>query len=143
MQLVRDALQDGMFGHHIPVPHYTSDTIPQTGQHHDVAWVGIPKVVRFASFKEDERARYGKTIEEIEATMKDPHLDRRAAVFCYDDGQEDVILRVNRWKLPALADKLENMRCDGTEVVIAVGMKREDFGVTLHVQDLWVIELEA
>ena len=143
MGMVRDALQGGVFGSAVPVPEHTSDTIPQTGTHYDVAWVGIPKIVRFASFKEDERARYGRTIEEIEATMKDPHLDRRAAVFCYDDGQEDVILRINRWKFPDMADKLESLRCDGTEVVVALGMKREDFGVTLHLQNLWVIELES
>ncbi len=37
---------------------------------------------------------------------------------------------------------LESLETDGSNLLIVRGIKREDFGVSIHVKDAWVLELD-
>lgn len=141
MSTLREQLAPGNeYG--LPTPTHTSSTLPREGEHYDLVFAGIPRKKKFGDYIEDQRSRTGKTIEEIKAEMKDPHLSRRALIECYDDYDEDVFCRFNRWKLPQFIDDIEQLKCDGSEAILVTGMRRQTFGVSLHVQDLWVLSLE-
>lgn len=126
----------------IPVPTHVSSTIPKTGTHDGIVWMGLPKRKNYQDFVENQRSRYGKEEAEIIAEMKDPHLVKSCVVQCYDDFDDDVYCRWNRWQFPHFERMLEALRTDGTNVLIVRGIKREDFGVSIHVKDAWVLSLD-
>jgi len=71
--------------------------------------------------------------------MKDPHLVTSCVLHGYDDGDEDVYLRFNRWTFPKFKDALESLEPD-KHVVIIVGQKRDDFGISIHASDIIIID---
>ena len=126
----------------LPRPTHNSETIPRTGEHDGIVWFGIPKAKNYQDYIENQRSRYGKEEAEIIAEMKDPHLVKSCVVQCFDDGEDDVYCRWNRWQFPNFEQMLENLQTDGSNVLIVEGRKREDFGVSLHVTDAYVLELD-
>jgi DNA polymerase-3 subunit alpha len=127
----------------LPVtPNYRSDEIPRDADYLQVTWMGIPKKREYKDFVEDERARSGKDTDEIMRTMERPDLLKSCVIKGYDDGEEDVYLRFNRFKYPRFKDVLERIKLDGSQVVVAMGMKRKGFGINLQVKQLIIIDLE-
>jgi len=126
---------------YLPTPTHTSDTLPKKGTH-QVTWVGIPVTREYKDLVEDERARTGKSVEEILATVKDPDLKKSCTLKCIDDGDEEVYLRFDRWHYPKFAAKLESIRLGGKDAVIVQGRKREGFGVFIQTNEMWAVELD-
>jgi DNA polymerase-3 subunit alpha len=126
----------------VPTPTHVSSTIPRSGEHDGVVWMGVPKAKNYQDFIENQRSRYGLEEEEIIRKMKDPHLVKSCVVQCYDDFDDDVYCRWNRWQFPKFEEMLESLQTDGSNILIVRGMKREDFGVSIHVKDAWVLELD-
>lgn len=123
----------------LPKPTHTSDTIPEKGTH-TVVWMGFVKKVIYKNEIEKIRSKTGQSEEDILASMKDPHLLDSAVIQAYDDGDEDVYLRINRWAFPPLREYIDSIIPD-EDVVIAVGTKKEGgFGVSIFVQSLEVLE---
>lgn len=125
----------------VPVPTHVSETIPRNGTHDGIVWMGIPKFKNYQDFVENQRSRYGKDTEEIIREMKDPHLVKSCVVQCFDDYDDDVYCRWNRWQFPKFQEMLESLSMAGDNVLIVRGIKRDDFGVSIHVKDAWVLEL--
>lgn len=140
MEHVRSELVPGN-PYYLPVPTHTSDTLPRKGTHDNVVWIGIPMVREYKDLIEDERAKTGKSVEEILATIRDPHLQKSCTLKCVDDGDEEVYLRFNRWVYPEFATKLEQLRIGGADVIVVKGKKREGFGTFIQVKELWAMEL--
>jgi DNA polymerase-3 subunit alpha len=140
MQKLRSELVPGN-SYYLPVPTHTSDTLPKKGTHNGVVWVGIPMVREYKDLIEDERAKTGKSVEEILATVRDSHLQKSCTLKCIDDGDEEVYLRFDRWHYSEFAAKLEQLRIGGADAVIVKGRKREGFGTYIQVQELWAVEL--
>ncbi|QHB37488.1 DnaE-like DNA polymerase III alpha [Mycobacterium phage Leopard] len=136
---VRRDLQGGKWG--IPEPTHTSDELAEDGSF-DVVWVGIPLSKEYKDIVEDERARTDKSTEEILASIKDPELTKLCVVKCIDDGDEDVHCRINRWEFPRFADRLEDLRTNGKDVIIVQGRKRDGFGTNIVVREMWALELD-
>jgi DNA polymerase-3 subunit alpha len=140
MASLREELRPGNKWY-LPTPTHTSDTLPKKGTH-QVTWVGIPITREYKDLIEDERARTGKSVEEILATVKDPDLKKSCTLKCIDDGDEEVYLRFDRWHYPEFAKKLESIRLGGKDAVIVKGRKREGFGVFIQTNEMWAIELD-
>jgi DNA polymerase-3 subunit alpha len=126
--------------HYLPTPTHTSDTLPRDGQH-EVVWCGIPMVREYKDLIEDERARSGREVAEILESTRDPHLLKSCVLKCIDDGDDEVYVRFNRWCFPDFADRIESLRLGGADAIIIKGIKREGFGVSIQVRDLWAVEL--
>lgn len=137
---VREDLRNGKFG--LPAPTHTSDDMAEVEGTYDVIWVGIPLSKEYKDIVEDERARTDKDTEEILASIKDPHLTKLCVIKCIDDGEEDVHCRINRWAFPRFADRLEDLRTNGKDVLIVAGRKRDGFGTNIIVDDMWALELD-
>jgi DNA polymerase-3 subunit alpha len=137
-------LREAIRKHWIRLPYrptHRSDEIPRDERDHMIIWMGIPKVREYKDFIEDERARSGKDPEIILKEMDAPDKIKSCVLKCYDDGDEDVYLRFNRFRFPAFKDQLEAIKLDGSQVVVAQGMKRRSFGLTMQVKKLTVIDI--
>ena len=122
----------------VPRPTHRSHQIPKRGEH-DIVWMGIVRSKNYQDYVENQRSRTGRDIEEIIAGMKDPHLVKSCVLRSYDDGDDDVYVRFNRWVFPKFEKILESLDVD-RDIIIVKGKKREDFGISLHVQDIVVID---
>lgn len=120
------------------LPTHRSHEIPREGEH-IIVWMGMVRSKEYKDYVEDQRARTGDSVEEIRLRMKDPHLEKSCVMHCYDDGDEEVYIRFNRWVFPDYKEDIENIQLD-SDVIVVIGKKREDFGISLHVQPRWKVE---
>lgn len=139
LTVYRDDISNGTgdFGG-LPKPTHTSDTIPRSGEHTCV-WMGLVRSINYQNFVENQRTRTGESEEDIIARMKDPHLVDSCVLRCYDDGEEDVYVRYNRWEFPKFKKALEDIT-PNNDIILVHGRKREDFGISLHASSLIVID---
>lgn len=137
---VREAQKAGELP--IPAPTHTSDQMSPQDEYSRVVWWGVVRLAEYKDLLEDERARTGKEVEEIKATIKAPDKVKSCTLHAYDAGDEDVYLRFNRWKFPRFRSQLAQIRPD-QDVVVAVGRKRRGFGVSIQVERLYVIDPEV
>lgn len=119
-------------------PDMTSDEVPEDF-FGNFTWIGMVKKKEFKDLIEDERARSGKSTEEILATVKDPHLVKSCTLHCYDDGDEEIYARVSRWDYPQLESMLEEIE-PGRDVVVFTGRRKKMFGISVAVKDIQVID---
>lgn len=144
---IRDVLDQLRFGLKagffpgIPAPTHMSDDLAEDGAY-DVIWIGIPIIKEYKDLVEDERARTDRDVDEILASVKDPELLKSCVVKCIDDGDEDVHCRINRWAFPRFQDRLEDLRCGGKDVIIVKGLKRDGFGTSILVNEMWALSMD-
>lgn len=122
----------------LPQTTHMSDQIGRHDNIQNVVWMGFVKKKNYQDYVENQRTRTGDEVSEILARTKDPHLLTSCVMQGYDDGDEDVYLRVNRWKFPELKDLIESLDPD-KDIVMVVADKRDDFGLSLHVKQMLVI----
>ena len=137
---VRSAVEEE--GLPVPMRTMTSDDLSAVDEVKRVIWWGVVGKVEYKDLIEDERAKTGQDVEEIKARIRAPHKVKSATLHCYDDGLEDVYLRVNRWHFGKFRRKIESIR-PGEDVVVAIGEKRKAFGVSLQLKQLYVIDPEV
>ena len=116
------------------------EPMPQVGAH-DVVWMGMVRNMNFKDVVEATRTRTGMEEEEILRDLKDPHLRKSCVIQAYDDGDEDVYVRVSRWNYPEMEADLEEIVKD-QDVILVWGKKREDFGISIHARGLVVFRGE-
>jgi DNA polymerase-3 subunit alpha len=121
----------------LPKPTHVSHTIPRD-KDCNVVWLGVVRNIEYKDLIEDERARSGESVEEIRARVKDPDLVKSCTLHCYDDGDDDVYVRINRWHFPKFQKLVESI-IPRESVVVVRGRKRASFGVSLQVQSLIVM----
>lgn len=122
------------------ISEWALDPMPQTGVH-DVVWIGMARNLNYKDYVEATRTRTGRDEDDIIATMKDPDLRKSCVVQAYDEGDEDVYIRVNRWKFPEMQADLESIETD-QDVILVYGQKKEDFGISIHAQEIVVLKME-
>lgn len=141
VRYVLDSARAAVGESNLPSLSHHSTEMPQTGVH-DVVWIGMARNLNFKDAVEAERARTGKDEDEILANLKSPELRKSCVIQAYDEGDEDVYLRINRFNYPALELELQDLVTD-QDVVLAVGKKREGFGISIQVEDIWVMKAET
>lgn len=123
----------------LPQVTHMSDDIGRHDSVPNVVWMGMVRKKNYQDYVENQRTRTGDEVEDILARTKDPHLLTSCVLQAYDDGDEDVYLRFNRWRFPKVKDQIEALELDD-HVVLVVADKKDDFGISLHVKHLIVIE---
>lgn len=135
---VRKAISSGELGV-LPEPTHKGIEIPTDAQNLRVTYVGIPNMRNPQDVAEDERARTGKDIETILATMERPDLIKKMAMQCFDDSDRTVYLRFTRFKFPKFEKGLWSIDLNH-DVVLVRGIKRGGFGTSVHVDSMWIID---
>jgi DNA polymerase-3 subunit alpha len=125
----------------VPLPTHDSDHLDPQDEVKRVIWWGQVRLAEYKDLLEDERAKTGDEIEDVKARIKGADRVKSCTLHCYDAGDEDVYLRINRWKFPRFARQLASIR-PGHDVVVAIGRKRSGFGLSLQLEKLFVIDPE-
>jgi DNA polymerase-3 subunit alpha len=125
----------------LPKPTHTSEEMLSAPDGARVVWIGVAKAVEYKDLIEDQRARFGTSTEEILANTKDSHLRKWATIHAYDDGDEEVYLRFNRYNFPKFKAGLETLRPDA-DVLLIIGEKNRGFGNSLKVKKMMAIDPE-
>jgi DNA polymerase III subunit alpha len=103
-----------------------------------VIYAGIVRMREYKDIVEDQRSRTGKEIEEILAGLKHPELIKNCSLRCYDVTEEEVYLRINRFKFPKLKRIIDSITVNH-DVVVAVGNRIAGFGTPIMVEALYVV----
>lgn len=122
----------------VPEPDMTSDEVPKDF-FGTFTWMGMVKKKEFKDLMEDERARTGQSDSEIKARLKDPHLVKSCTLHCYDDGDEEIYARIDRWDYPKLESLLEEIE-PNRDVIIIKGRRKKMFGISVGVKEIMVID---
>lgn len=128
----------------VPMPTHNSNAMYASESVERAVFIGMVKLKEYKDLIEDERSRSGDSIEEIKKRISYPEYVKSCTLHCYDDGDEDVYLRVNRFKFSSdkkIQRQLEAI-VPGRDVVVAVGQKKKVFGISFNVDKLWVIDPE-
>lgn len=126
----------------LPVPNANSDKILDLPADRIVYFVGMVKLKEYKDLLEDERARTGEDLDTIRRRVKRPDLVTSCTLFCYDDGGEDVYVRVTRYDFPKFRRALEEIREDIDVVWVEARKSKGGFGASIYVKRLIVIDPE-
>lgn len=141
-----ESIKDEIRRKELPVPMpthgsnelYAVDTIPRA------VFIGMVKLKEYKDVIEDERSRSGDDPEDIRKRIRDPDNAKSCTLHCYDDGDEDVYVRINRFRFgkdPKIQRQLESI-VPGKDVIVAIGRKQKVFGISFAVDKMWVIDPE-
>jgi DNA polymerase-3 subunit alpha len=104
-----------------------------------LVYAGVVKQRNYKDAVEATRAATGKEEEEIARTMYRPDLREYCSIRCYDDTEEEIYVRVNRFKYPQLKRTIESIT-ENTDVIVCVGHRIEGFGTPMQADQIWVID---
>ena len=113
----------------------------RSGRGRRVVWAGLIVQRDYKDLIEDQRARTGEEVEEIRRRIKDPRFVKFCTLRCRDTGDDDVYLRINRYKFPKLRVQVDEI-VPGRDAVVAIGRETLGFGAAIQVDQLWVISPE-
>ena len=143
-QIALDAVRGAIESHEIPLrkPNVNSEQILDLAGGKEVVWVGMVKFKEYKDAIEDERARSGKSLEEIKQEMKRPDLASNCVLHAYDDSGEDVYVRITRFDFPKFRKALENTRENKDVIWVLARKSNGGFGASIYVKNLIVIDPE-
>lgn len=124
-------------------PTHTSDQILDAKSDSTVVFLGLVKLKEYKDWIEDERARTGDSPDDIRRRMRDPHLPTGCVLHCYDDGDEDVYVRVDRRIYPRFRRTLEGLRTEQDLILVVARKSRNSFGASIYVKQLSAISLKG
>lgn len=126
----------------LPVPNADSDKVLDAPADSTVYFVGMVKLKEYKDLLEDERQRTGEDIEDIRKRVKRPDLVNSCTLWCYDDGGEDVYVRITRFDFPKYRKALEEIREDIDVIWVEARKSKGGFGASIYVKRLIVIDPE-
>lgn len=128
----------------VPMPTHNSDQLYAVDNVPRAIFIGMIKLKEYKDAIEDQRSRTGDSPEEIRKRLKSPDMNKSCTLHAYDAGDEDVYLRVDRFRYskdPKIQKQLEAI-VPGRDVIVALGRKKKVFGISFSVEQLWVIDPE-
>lgn len=126
----------------LPVPNATSDQILDAKANSTLYFVGMAKLKEYKDALEDERARTGDDMDVIRRRIKSPDLATNCVLHCYDDGGEDVYVRITRFDFPKYRKALEELRENRDVIWVEARKSQGGFGASIYVKRLVVIDPE-
>lgn len=124
----------------LPRPTITSDGIQDLRPRTRCVWVGMVRTREFKDIYEDERARTGDSLEDIRKRIRRPDLATACVLHCYDDGEEDVYLRIPRFDFPKFKEGIESLELESDIVHVVAQRGTGSFGAALYVLQMTVLD---
>lgn len=137
---VREAIDNGQI--HLRRPTFRSHELLDRKGGEWVVWMGLVRLREYKDALEDERARTGLDIEEVRKTMDRPHLATSCTLRCYDDGDEEVYVKISRFSYPRFKERLADLRIDHDVVWVRGKRSKAAFGLSIYARSLIVIDPE-
>lgn len=126
----------------LPVPNCDSDKVLEAPPDSTVYYVGMVKLKEYKDVLEDERQRTGDDLDVIRKRLKRPDLATSCTLWSYDDGGEDVYVRITRFDFPKYRKALEELRVDQDVIWVEARKSKGGFGASIYVKRLIVIDPE-
>lgn len=117
----------------VPLPTHTSAQLD--GSEGKCVWAGLISKVVYRDLAEDERAAGNPEMKGVKA----PKLTRSVTLKCYDDGDDEVYLRIDRFSYRRFARQISRITA-GSDGVVATGRIVKGFGASIRVTKMWIIE---
>jgi hypothetical protein len=117
---------------------YGADARRSYGKGPRVVYAGLVREINYQDAVENRRSRTGEEVADILKTLKRPDLLAYCSIRCYDETDEEVYLRVNRFKFPELKRRIENISVNN-DVLVCVGNRIAGFGTPVMVDRLYVV----
>lgn len=130
---IKQGFRDRTFAERLPIPEHSSDDLLDIKGGKVIPWMGMVKLKEYKDAIEDERARSGRDLDEIRKTMKRPDLPTSCTLHCYDDGDEDVYVRINRFDYPKYKDVLQMIKEKHDVIYVLARKSNAGFGASLYV----------
>lgn len=126
---------------------YLSHEILEVQRGRPVIWMGLVKLREYKDHVEDERARHGLDLDEIRAKMDRPDLATSCTLHGYDDGDEEIYIKISRFDYPKFAERLTDMTITSDtslgDVIWVQGRRSKSaFGLSLYAKELIIIDPE-
>jgi DNA polymerase-3 subunit alpha len=118
---------------------YGANSKKNYGKGPKVIYMGMVKEINYQDAVENRRSRTGEEAKDILKTLKRPDLLAYCSVRCYDTTEEEIYLRINRFKFPQLKRILEGIAINH-DVVVCVGNRIAGFGTPVMVDNLFCID---
>lgn len=103
-------------------------------------WVGYVDGVDTKDFLEQEQQSTGESAEAILAKIKRPDLLKMATITAYDDGDDKLKVKINRYKYQRFMETLE--RIEKGDLIVVQGTKFDGIFKTLHAERIVVMQDE-
>lgn len=144
VQISLDAVRNAIAERDIPlpVPNAVSEQILDAKADSTVYFVGMVKLKEYKDVLEDERQRTGEDLDTIRARLNKPELATSCTLWTYDDGGEDVYVRITRYDFPKYRKALEEIRPDIDVIWVEARKSKGGFGASIYVKRLVVIDPE-
>jgi len=104
-----------------------------------LVYTGIVKQRNYKDAVEAARAATGREEDEIIAKMFKPNLREYCSIRCYDDTDEEIYVRFNRFIYPQWKLRIQSIH-ENHDVIVCVGHRIEGFGTPMQAEALWVID---
>jgi DNA polymerase-3 subunit alpha len=142
---ILDAVREDIEFGELPMrpPQHTSDDLYEVPDKGRTTCLVMIKAINYQDFIENQRSRTGKEVEEIVRTMKKRHLVTSCVLQCYDDGDEDIYLRINRFTYPKFKRMLQTLVLHHDVLYVRGKRSKAGFGISVVVDDIAVIEPPA
>ena len=134
---IRNGIANGRFPG-IPTPTHISLDIPKTKEL--VCFVGVVRKRKYYDAAEQMCKRtVDLSYEEALEKLEDRHLLKYAALYCIDEYDEEVIIRISRWKYPNYTDLIRKIKID-RDIVVVEGYSSDFQGASIQAKRLVVFE---
>lgn len=142
---ILDAVREDIEFGELPLrpPEHTSDDLYEVADRGRTTCLVMIKAINYQDFIENQRSRTGKEVEEIVRGMKKRHLVTSCVLQCYDDGDEDIYLRINRFAYPKFKRMLQTLTLHHDVLYVRGKRSKAGFGISVVVDDIAVIEPPA
>jgi DNA polymerase III subunit alpha len=104
-----------------------------------LVYAGVVKQRNYKDAVEATRAATGKEADEILAKMYRPDLLEYCSIRCYDDTEEEIYVRFNRFIYPQWKRVIESIH-ENHDVIVCVGHRIEGFGTPMQAERIWVVD---
>lgn len=128
--------EEGILQH----PTVSSDDILDVEGGTPVIWIGMVRLKEYKDIFEDERARSGRDLDDIKRSIDRPDLPTSCVLHAYDDGDEDVYVRVTRYNYPKLRKALERIRVGVDVIYVKAKKSKGGFGASLYADQIVVVD---
>jgi DNA polymerase-3 subunit alpha len=121
-------------------PRHRSDDLYEVPDKGFTTCLVMIKAINYQDFIENQRSRTGKEVEEITRNMRRKDLVTSCVLQCYDDGDEDIYLRINRFGYPKFKRMLQTLVLHHDVLYVRGKRSKAGFGISVVVDGLIVIE---
>ena len=101
-------------------------------------YAGMVKEINYQDAVENRRSRTGEETEDILKSLYRPDLLAYCSIRCYDETEEEVYLRVNRFKFPTLKRIIETI-VTNQDVIVCAGKRIAGFGTPVMADRIYVV----